>query len=112
LHVRSTTIVPSTARRLGHGLAAAVAAGLVVVGRATAGGGQALRLALLDLGHGREAVVFAVDGGDEVHDEGGDEEDVDEGDDPFEDGGDVVFALVVCDAKTWSRLSVSGSRFV
>lgn len=42
----------------------------------------------------REAVVLAVNGREEVHDERGDVEDVDEGDGPFENSGLVVLFLV------------------
>jgi hypothetical protein len=44
------------------------------------------------LGDAREAVVFAVDGGEEVHGVVGLVDDVDEGDDPFEDGSNVTLA--------------------
>ena len=95
-HIRVPTVVTS---RLGHGLRTTITRRLVRVRRSTRSRRDALGLSLLDLLHGGEAVVFAVDGGQEVHDEAGDEEDVDERDDPFEDGGCVPDTFCVADAE-------------
>ena len=56
-------------------------------------------MAGFDLRNAREAVVFAVDCWDEVHDERSDVADVDESDDPLEDGGAVVVLLVAHNAE-------------
>lgn len=67
-----------------HGIIALV--GAVAAARPGRDGGSLLDVAgLLKAG----TVVFRVDGGQQVDDEGEDVKGEDEGDDPFEDGGDV-----------------------
>ena len=99
-HIRVTTVIAS---RLSHRLRTTITRSLVRVRGSTGGRRDALGLGLLDLLHGGKAVVFAVDGGQKVHDEAGDEEDVDERDDPFEDGGCVPDAFCVADAETCGK---------
>jgi len=61
---------------------------------------QSLLLTGLNLGDAWKTVVFAVDGGDKVHDVRGDVADVDESDNPFEDGGSVIMLLFALDTES------------
>lgn len=49
-------------------------------------------------------VVLCADSGHEVDEEAQDVEEENEGDDPFEHCGDILFALIVADAKCWISL--------
>ena len=92
-------------RRLTHGVGAGIGSiAVTVFGEDGASGQRGTVLSVLGhLGDAGEAVLFAVQGWEEVDGEGGDVADVDEGDDPFKDGGFVAVVVVTEDSKSWKR---------